>query len=158
MILGQSEKSGGLPYACSSRDFFLDFLNTYGMVDLGFSGNPYTWSNHREGRHQIKQRLDRGVASTSWISRFHSFALRHLPDDSSMAQHSLPHPFRFEEFWIKHPECLSVIMAAWDVLVLGSPAFILVKKIKVYKIGSKDLEFSFLWQHPDKNPFSYSSS
>jgi hypothetical protein len=54
MILGQSEKSGGLPYACSFRYFFRDFLNTFGMVDLGFSGNPYTWSNHREGRHQNK--------------------------------------------------------------------------------------------------------
>jgi hypothetical protein len=112
MILGQSEKSGGLPYACSSRDFFRDFLFTFGMIDLGFSGNPYTWSNHRDGRHQIKQRLDRGVASTSWFSLFSSFALHHLPNDSSdhnpllldtsMGQLSLPHPFHFEEFWIHH--------------------------------------------------------
>jgi hypothetical protein len=25
----------------------MDFIDTFGMVDLGFSGNPYTWSNHR---------------------------------------------------------------------------------------------------------------
>jgi exonuclease III len=73
MILDQSEKSGGLPFACSSRDFFRDFMNTQGMVDLGFSGNPFTSSNHRDGRHRIKQRLDRGIASTSWFSLFPSF-------------------------------------------------------------------------------------
>jgi hypothetical protein len=49
MILDQSEKSEGLPFACFSRDFFKDFMNTQGMVDLGFSDNPFTWSNHREG-------------------------------------------------------------------------------------------------------------
>jgi hypothetical protein len=147
MILGQSEKSGGLPYACSSRDFFRDFLNTFGMVDLGFSGNPYTWSNHREGHHQIKPRLDRGFASTSWFSLFPSFALRHLPDDSSdhnpllldtsMGQNSLPHPFHFEELWIHHLKCLSVVMAGWDVLDLSSPAFILVRKLKSNKMALK---------------------
>jgi len=147
MILGQSEKSGGLPDACSSRDFFHDFLNVFGMIDLGFFGNPYTWSNHRDSCHQIKQRLDRGVASPSWFSLFPSFALRHLPDDSSnhnpllldtsVVQNSLPYPFRFEDFWIHHPECLSVIMAAWDALALGSPAFVLVRRLKSTKKALK---------------------
>lgn len=157
MTMDQSEKSSGLPYACSSRDFFHDFLNTFGMVDLRFFANPYTWSNHREGHHQIKQQLDRGVTSTSWFSLFPSFAIRHIPDDSSdhnpllldtsMGQNSLPHPFHFEEFWIHHPECLYVVMATWEVLVLGFPAFILVRKLKSTKMldGSKDLEFSFHW-------------
>jgi hypothetical protein len=122
IILDQSKKAGGLPYACSSWNFFRNFMNTQGMVDLGSSGNPFTWSNHREGRHQIKQQLDRGIASTSWISLFPSFSIRHLPDDSSdhnplilytaVSQLPLSKPFRFEEYWMKHPECLSVIVAA----------------------------------------------
>jgi len=147
MILDQSEKTEGLPYACSSRDFFRNFMNTQGMVDLGFSGNPFTWSNHREGRHQIKQRLDRRVASTSWISLFPSFSIRHLPDDNSnhnplllntaVSQLTLSRPFRFEEFWITHPECLLVIVAAWELFILGSPAYILVKKLKSTKQALK---------------------
>jgi hypothetical protein len=154
MILGQFEKSEGLPYAYSSRDFFRDFLNIFGMIDLRFSRNPYSWSNHRDSRHQIKQNLDRGVVSTSWFSLFPSFALRHLPDDSSdhnpllldtsMGQISLPYPFHFEEFWIYHLECLSVVMAAWDALVLGSPAFVLVRKLKSTKKALKTWN-SFLW-------------
>jgi hypothetical protein len=45
MILSQSEKYGGRPYACSSNDAFHGFLDSFGMIDLGFSGNPFTWSN-----------------------------------------------------------------------------------------------------------------
>lgn len=41
-ILNQSEKFGGRTYACSSNDLFLNFLNIFGMVDLGFSSNPCT--------------------------------------------------------------------------------------------------------------------
>ena len=40
MILSQSEKYGGTPFACSSKDPFLGFLDSFGMVDLGFVGNP----------------------------------------------------------------------------------------------------------------------
>jgi hypothetical protein len=42
MILSQSEKYGGWPYACLSNDPFHSFLNSFGMVDLGFSRNPLT--------------------------------------------------------------------------------------------------------------------
>ena len=35
MILLQSEKYGGRPYACSSNDPFHSFLDSFGMVDLG---------------------------------------------------------------------------------------------------------------------------
>jgi hypothetical protein len=42
MILSQSEKYGGRPYACSSNDAFHCFLDSFGMIDLRFSGNPFT--------------------------------------------------------------------------------------------------------------------
>ena len=46
-ILSQSEKYGGRPYACSSNDAFHGFLDSFGMINLGFGGNPFTWSNKR---------------------------------------------------------------------------------------------------------------
>jgi hypothetical protein len=39
MILNQADKMSVLPYACSSNDFFRTFVNSFGMVDLGFFGN-----------------------------------------------------------------------------------------------------------------------
>jgi hypothetical protein len=33
------------------------------MIDVGFAGNPFTWSNNIIGLKNIKERLDRGLAS-----------------------------------------------------------------------------------------------
>jgi hypothetical protein len=41
-VLSSSEKSGGR-----------SFVHSNALVDLGFVGNLYTWSNHRGGRDNI---------------------------------------------------------------------------------------------------------
>lgn len=41
--LNQSEKMGGRPVASSSHCPFKQFIDYFGMVDLGFAGNPFTW-------------------------------------------------------------------------------------------------------------------
>ena len=64
MISSQSEKYGGRPFACLSNDPFCSFVDSFGMIDLGFSGNPFTWSNKRQDHHLIKERLDRGIANS----------------------------------------------------------------------------------------------
>ena len=64
MILSQSEKYGGTLFACSSTDPFRHFLDSFGMVDLGFVGNPFTWSNKRQNHHLIKERLVRGITNS----------------------------------------------------------------------------------------------
>jgi hypothetical protein len=79
-----------------------------GMIDLGFSGNPYTWSNHRQGHGLIKERLDRGIVSSTWLHAFPAISDTHLPDytsdhnplllDTAIPSPSLSRPFRFEEF------------------------------------------------------------
>lgn len=135
MIIDQFEKLGGRPYASSSNDAFRQFLNTFGLVDLGFYGNPYTWSNNREGRHLIKEILDRALATTQLIHLFPTCTVRHLPAhnsdhnpillDTIFTNVYLPCPFRFEEFWLKDPSCGSVISAAWSSTFVGSPAYTL---------------------------------
>jgi hypothetical protein len=35
------------------------------MIDLGFGGNPFTWSNHKQGYSLIKERLDRSIANSN---------------------------------------------------------------------------------------------
>jgi hypothetical protein len=83
-------------------------MNQFDMIDLGFSGNPYTWSNHWQGQSLIKEHLDRGVAINQWIHYFPSFSVTHLPThnsdhnplllDTSLRFPSLSRPFWFEEF------------------------------------------------------------
>ena len=83
MILSQSEKYGGRPYAYSSNDAFHDFLDYVGMIDLGFAGNPFTWSNKRWDHHLIKECLDCGIANSPWVHLFPYFSVQHLLAQSS---------------------------------------------------------------------------
>jgi hypothetical protein len=59
----QIEKSGGRPVDSSSHCPFRNFIDHFGMIDVGFVGNPFTWSNNRQGLENIKEILDRGLAS-----------------------------------------------------------------------------------------------
>jgi exonuclease III len=139
-VLDQTEKFGGRPVVSSSNCPFRNFIDIFGMVDLGFTGNQYTWSNNRQGNCIIKERLDRGLASSSWVHLFPEYSLLHIPAfssdhhpillNTSGSPLFLPRPFKFEEFWTKDPTCGQVIDAAWQVAVSGNPAFCLVKKLK----------------------------
>jgi hypothetical protein len=147
VILSQDEKYGGRPFACSSTDPFRSFLDSFGMIDLGFSGNPFTWSNKRQNHHLIKERLDRGIANSQWVHLFPHYVVLHLPAqlsdhnpillDSSPFDLTLPRPFRFEEFWTFDASCNSVISRAWVKKFQGSCAFILLKKLKATKSALK---------------------
>ena len=107
-VLAQSEKQGGRPVTSSSHCPFRSFINHFGMIDLGFAENPFTWSNNRKGLENIKERLDRGLASPSWVHLHPEFSLIHLPTQNSdhnpislntnSSSSFLPRPFRFEEF------------------------------------------------------------
>jgi hypothetical protein len=122
-------------------------MDGYGMIDLGFCGNPYTWSNHRQGSSLIKERLGRGTANCNWINFFHSYSVVHLPAhtsdhsplllNSNLLVQSLPRPFRFEAFWTRDPTCGIVIDEAWSALIAGSPSFCLTHKLKITKAAIK---------------------
>lgn len=47
--------NGGKAFACSSRGGLRTFVNDFGLVDLDFGNNPYTWNNGRGGRANIRE-------------------------------------------------------------------------------------------------------
>lgn len=71
-LSGQHEKRGGRPFALSSRDGFYQLRLSHGLVDLGSSGPTFTWYNdrNRNGRFQIRERLDKGLTNGDWMSLF----------------------------------------------------------------------------------------
>jgi hypothetical protein len=147
MILSQSKKYGGRPFACSSNDPFHSFFDSFGMIDLGFCGNPFTWSNKHHDHHLIKKHLDRGIVNSQWVHLFPHFAVHHLSAqisdhnpillDTASSDLSLLRPFRFEEFWTYDASCNSIISSAWVKTFQGSFAFILSKKLKATKSALK---------------------
>ena len=144
-ILVQSKKQGGRPIASSSHCPFKRFIDHFGMTDLGFAGNPFTWSDNRLGLENIKERLDRGLVSPSWIHLHLEFSLIHLPahnsDHNPISLNTnstscfLSRPFRFEEFWTKDPSCGQVIAAAWQKFVPIHQDICLPKKLENTKVA-----------------------
>ena len=102
-IMSQEEKRGGNPYAESSSGGFRGAIEDMGLIDLGFSGNAFIWSNKRRGRANIKERLDRGITSAEWRDLFPKAVVKHLPGlnsgslpvpHSSLMQELLSHKFK----------------------------------------------------------------
>ncbi|GLT54477.1 hypothetical protein SLA2020_276710 [Shorea laevis] len=137
-ILSQADKVGGRVFVTTSSDPFFNFVHSNGLVDLGFVGNPYTWSNKRQGLANIKERLDRSFANQEWIHLFPEAKVCHLPaitsdhnpiliSSNGTASH-LPKPFKFEAFWVRDPSCFQIIATSWFPSIVGSAAFALTKK------------------------------
>lgn len=62
---------------------FNNFINNNELLDIGFEGLPWTWSNLWEGEGEIKQRLDRALASIEWCEMFKEARLLHIENEAS---------------------------------------------------------------------------
>ncbi|GLT28228.1 hypothetical protein SLA2020_237380 [Shorea laevis] len=58
-VIDQSEKFGGNPICQTRVRAYLSCMNKCNMLDLGFTGNKFTWVNCRFSYQRIKERLDR---------------------------------------------------------------------------------------------------
>uniref|UniRef100_A0A803LHK0 CCHC-type domain-containing protein n=1 Tax=Chenopodium quinoa TaxID=63459 RepID=A0A803LHK0_CHEQI len=65
-----SEKSGGLRFRQTQCLDLNKLAEAACLVDLGFSGNPLTWHNAREGLDLIQKRLDRALGNPSWLNTY----------------------------------------------------------------------------------------
>ena len=107
------------------RDF-REVLSECDLHDIGFQGAPWTFCNmQREGRN-VKVRLDRGVASPAWSSRFPQAVITHLTTPSSdhapllleREETTLARPMkimRYEEVWERESSLPEVIQEAWTM-------------------------------------------
>jgi hypothetical protein len=83
IILSTSEKSSlSIRPMCQMLDF-QRALEDYQLMDLGFCGPKYTWSNGRSGRDFTRERLDRAVANNNWSMLFDVVEVNVLARSSS---------------------------------------------------------------------------
>lgn len=113
-VLTKSEKFGGSQKTASHVHSFQRMVQTAGVLDLGYKGPAFTWSNNQPLSTLIMQRLDRALASVTWLTQFPSAAVYHLPrfnsDHHPILLRTNPPPpkntktFRIENWWFQHPE------------------------------------------------------
>jgi hypothetical protein len=105
---------------------FRDVLQTCDLHALGFSGVPYTYDNRREGRNNIRVRLDRALADNDWREMFGNARVSHLtstrsdhcpisvcfsPEDCRPFHTKCLH---YEICWEREPSLQEVITDAWS--------------------------------------------
>ena len=137
-LVGLCEKEGGGNRPAAQMISFLNDINWCGFRDLGFVGPKFTWLYQRKDGTQIRERLDRALATEDWKDKFPSAKLYHL--SSSVLDHcplslhlfgkakkeKFPHMFKFESMWLKDQRCEELVNRARDDGRLANSDFPLV--------------------------------
>lgn len=127
-IISSNEKMGGNTRNPSQLMLGRNTLDNCSLIDLGFEGHPFTWTNKRELEENIQCRLDRAVATEEFISRFSPIRVLHLPrygsdhapilidleSDFMNAHKKRTRLFRFEEAWTKEANSEDTIRNVWN--------------------------------------------
>ncbi|XP_015950801.1 uncharacterized protein LOC107475656 [Arachis duranensis] len=139
-ITAYHEREGGRSKSTSSIEGFNNFLNMGGMVDLGFEGCRFTWSNRPYGGNLVRERLDWCLTTSNWCEAYPRSAVVHLNDQGSdhrpilliteEEQRKIKRRFRFQERWCDEEEVGRIVREGWKDAVQGSPMFQLFTKLK----------------------------
>lgn len=126
-IVDPAEKSGGKPVPWSRLASLWNCFTACNLLDLGFSGPKFTWTNNRRGQGKIRERLDRAVCNPACRLKFPYHFVKYLPRTHSdhhpllisCAQRSpsVPSgisPFRIQELWFCHPTFEPLILKIWS--------------------------------------------
>lgn len=140
-VLAGSEKDGGPPRADRQISEFRGAVDSCCLHDLQFTGPMFTWRGNRWG-HEVRVRLDRFLASSSWSDFFPVSRVVHL--SPSMSDHlpilievRAPRPkkkrkkkrFRFEDYWLMDEECKEVVVVGWNSATGLDPVSVIHNKI-----------------------------
>ncbi|KAH0685679.1 hypothetical protein KY290_017197 [Solanum tuberosum] len=124
-ILCQKDKWGGVSYSRKNNSDFKNCVNCCQLLDLGFKGSRYTWSNLPERSHSlILERLDCCFINSNWFDYYPNSSVTHLPkthSDHNPLQINLFNlfvrprvkPFRLESFWYRHPDFKNIVHQCW---------------------------------------------
>ncbi|KAJ4782681.1 Endonuclease/exonuclease/phosphatase family protein [Rhynchospora pubera] len=78
-ISSSGDKHGGNSKLKTDDISFQKFISNSGLLDLDFSGPAYTWVGRQHTSSPIFERLDRFLVTPTWLSRYPSSMVKHLP-------------------------------------------------------------------------------
>lgn len=128
-IMFDMEKLGGRPKRQKKMIDFKTTLSLCHLIDIGFSGDKYTWKRRDKKGEMIKERLDRFVASSSLIDKMQIVEVEHLNYHNSdhrpivasltlrpetkgkIRRHKKP---KFEDSWVNFDDCKKIVKDIWN--------------------------------------------
>jgi hypothetical protein len=112
----------------NQMELFRDCLDDCGLMDMGFIGPKYTWTNRQDGERNIKVRLDRAVANGDFLHIFDACTVENIITTSSdhlailikvmkegdqTVVYPVQQSFRFEAAWMKAPDYSQTVEESW---------------------------------------------
>ena len=140
-VLLEEKKSNRNPICLRRVRAIKECMDACHVMDLGFSGQKFTWSNKRETGDLIQCRLNRYWANPEWKEFFSEANVTHLArvnsDHCPLILNLNPNmgndsdkPFRFQSIWLNHKDFPTVVREAWtgqDVRLKGAISDFTVK-------------------------------
>ena len=139
-ILLLHEKLGGALRSETAMREFREVVDDCEFMDLGYAGKKYSWRGKR-GDHMVLERLDRALASHSWLAL--NLATRVQCIRSKVSDHypiiinlegvaTSPYkPFRFEHMWLKESGCGETVKTAWLSPLPQLNSLVMYERIKL---------------------------
>ncbi|XP_020681629.1 uncharacterized protein LOC110098989 [Dendrobium catenatum] len=150
-ILCQEDKKGGRPFLSTPATCDMaEFMVTNDLVDPGFVGPAFTWTNNKDARSKIFFRQDRFLVSSDILDRFQDLRVEHLTRLVSdhcpilcrvqeVSKRTYSPWIRFEDVWLSFPQACHLVMEKWTVADFGSEAAQLQRKC------NRTLKALFFW-------------
>jgi hypothetical protein len=129
IIINSDEKSGGCPMDYNITSSLRNTMDLCNLADLGFSGPKYTWHNRQQGSDYIQARLDRFLATPSWIDCYPHYVNLHLLrygfdhcpimlefSPISICRHNTGHNQnkKFEHMWLRNEDHFKIVKDSWQ--------------------------------------------
>ncbi|XP_028095882.1 uncharacterized protein LOC114295781 [Camellia sinensis] len=143
----QQEKIGGSFTWTSENEEFNTYINASESADLSYGGCQFTWANKRCEGAFIATKIDRVLVNEAWLDKFPESTATFLPagisDHSSVVVNisvnssSFTKPFKYFDFWSRHPDFLSTISSTWVQYIRGVPMFRIFQKLRQLKVSLK---------------------
>uniref|UniRef100_A0A803NQ77 CCHC-type domain-containing protein n=1 Tax=Cannabis sativa TaxID=3483 RepID=A0A803NQ77_CANSA len=143
-LLSNDDKDGGPPRNDALMNNFRTTIDLCDLRPIPFCGDSFTWTNKNHHGNIIRERLDRGFFNSHWSDVFTEENIQHLDfyhSDHRAIAYTVSHPnqpappkkrnsrFRFEQFWLKDPDCSSIIAAHWNSSDTDQPLNSLLQNI-----------------------------
>ncbi|XP_020671708.1 uncharacterized protein LOC110091801 [Dendrobium catenatum] len=149
--MAQNEKKGGRVFHLTPAAYDMaEFMAVNDLVDPGFIGPAFTWTNNKDASSKFFSRLDRFLISSDIMDEFQGLRVWHLSrlisdhcpilcsvQEGTKINYS---PwFRFEDVWVGYPKARHLVLEKWRVADHGSEA------VQFQRKCSKTLKALFFW-------------
>ncbi|XP_049410619.1 uncharacterized protein LOC125873814 [Solanum stenotomum] len=140
VITSIDEKLGGVPYNMRKSLEFIVVIEAFGLMDLGFSGQKFTWYNKRGIHSRVWKILDRAMFLNCWANQ---------PNFLDIVQACWDRELEGNNMWRFHQKLkrLACTLSAWSEGEFGD-IFI---KVKEYKNRVKTAEDLFIQTNTEEN-------